>query len=135
MFRQFCVQQSNGLLMLCPTVRWLVCWVSNSLMVRLCFFQLSNGQTVDLCKAAKFNSIDYFQTQDFGINIQSSIFQDKNLTFLNDRVFSTPQFWILKQSSIFQCKFLNIQLDNAKNHEYIKLLLWTGVNWWPSGQG
>ena len=43
-FRQCCVQQSNGWFMLSPTVRWLVSWVSNSPMVRLCFFPLSNGR-------------------------------------------------------------------------------------------
>ena len=52
--------------------------------------RMGNGRsapTLDPCEAAKFNSIEYCSTQDFGINIQSSIIRDKNLTFLNDRVF------------------------------------------------
>ena len=40
------IKQSNGWFMLCLTVRLLVIWLSNSPMFRLCFFQLSNGQTV-----------------------------------------------------------------------------------------
>ena len=41
--------------MLCPTVGWLVSWVSNSPMVGLCFFQLSNDQTV-LCPKVQLSN-------------------------------------------------------------------------------
>ncbi len=60
---------------------------------------------VDPCEAAKFNSIEYFSTQDFGIDIQSSIFQDKNLTFLNNRVFFNTKFVNIQTIEyFFQCK-------------------------------
>ena len=52
MVGQCCVQQSNGCSMLCPTVRWLVSWESNSPMVGLCFVQLSNGRIV-LCPTVR----------------------------------------------------------------------------------
>ena len=45
------------------------------------------------CKASKFKSIDYFLTPDFGIIIQSSIFWDKNLKFINDQRKQTRQQW------------------------------------------
>ena len=61
------------------------------------FFQ----PTLDPCEAAKFNSIEYFSTQDFGIDIQSIIFQDKNLTFLNDRVFFNTKFFNIKTIEYF----------------------------------
>ena len=35
--------------MLCPTVQWLVSWVSNSPMLELCFFQLSNAMVGKSC--------------------------------------------------------------------------------------
>ena len=43
-----------------------------------------DGERIDPCESAKFNMIKYFLTQDFGLNKQSSIFRDKNLTFLNN---------------------------------------------------
>ena len=92
-------------------------WLREAIKKSLSFGLCPKG--VDPCKAAKFNSIEYFSTQDFGNNIQSSIFRDKNLTFLNDRVFfntknlnikndrvfGNANFLIYKQSSIFQQKF------------------------------
>ena len=56
---------------------------------------------VDPCEAAKFNSIDYFSTQDFGIIIQSSIFRDKNSTFLNNQVFFNTIFLKIKTMEYF----------------------------------
>ena len=70
--------------------------------------------SVDPCEAAKFNLIKYFSTQDFGIDIQSSIFQDKNLTFLNDQVFFNAKFFNIKTIEYFSTQILNIQPDNAK---------------------
>ena len=32
---------------------------------------------LDPCEAAKFNLMEYFSTQDFGINIQSSSFETR----------------------------------------------------------
>lgn len=64
---------------------------------------------LDPCEAAKFNSIEYFSTQDFGIDIQSSIFRDKNLTFLNDRVFFNTKFFNIKTIEYFSTQILNIQ--------------------------
>ena len=77
---------------------------------------------VDPCEAANFNSIDYFSTQDFGINIESSIFQHNNCEYKNDRGFFNTKILNIKTIEYFQRKFLNILLDNAKYHDYIKLL-------------
>ena len=60
---------------------------------------------VDRCEAAKFNLIDYFSTQDFGINIQPSIFQDKNFTFLNNQVFFNTTILNIKTIKYFSTKF------------------------------
>ena len=61
-FWQCFVQQSNGWLMLCPTVRWLVSWVFNSPMIRLCFFQLFNAWTVEAYVQLSNGRIMLFQT-------------------------------------------------------------------------
>ena len=66
--------------------------------------RMGNGRsapTLDPCEAAKFNSIEYCSTQDFGINIQSGIFRDKNLTFLNDRVFFNTKILNIKMIEYF----------------------------------
>ena len=79
---------------------------------------------INPCKAAKFNSINYFSTQDFGIIIQSRIVQDKNGTFLNNQVFKKIYIY-KKRSSIFHSadktcnfpcttnKFLSLSLKSA----------------------
>ena len=59
------------------------------------------GTLLDPCEATKFNSIEYFSTQDFGINIQSSIFRDENLTFLNNRVLFNIKFFNIKNDRVF----------------------------------
>ena len=56
---------------------------------------------LDPCEAAKFNLIEYFSTQDFVIDIQTSIFRDKNLPFLNDRVFFNTKFFNIKNDRVF----------------------------------
>ena len=68
-----------------------------------------NGAYLDPCEAAKLNSIEYFSTQDFGIDIQSSIFPDKKLTFLNDRVFFNTKFLNIKTIDYFSTQILNLQ--------------------------
>ena len=56
---------------------------------------------LDPCEAANFNSINYFSTQDFGINIQSSIFQHNNCEYKNDRVFFNTTILNIKNDRVF----------------------------------
>ena len=73
------------------------------------------GCPVDPCEAAKFNSIDYFSTQDFGINIQSSIFWDKNLTFLNNQVFFNPTTLNIKKIKYFSTQIFIYTTGQCQN--------------------
>ena len=69
-----------------------------SLVSRLQFQVVSS---VKPCEAAKFILIDYFSTQDFGINIQSSICRDKNLTLRNNQLFFNATILNIKTIKYF----------------------------------
>ena len=91
---------------------------------------------IDPCEAAQFNSINYFSTQDFGIIIQSSIFRDKNLTFLNNQVFFNTTILNIKTIKYFSMQIFKYTNDRVffnaifliynrtmpKDHDCIKLL-------------
>ena len=70
---------------------------------------------LDPCEAANFNSINYFSTQDFGINIQSSIFQHNNCEYKNDRVF-------------FNTTILNIKTIEYFSTQFFLIFYWTTQN-------
>ncbi len=116
MFKQFYVQYANGCrTMYCQTVQYLDSVVSNSPMVGLCCFQLSDGLWAE-CPTVQWSDCAFFNCPIYGRTVLCPTFQRSDNTVSNCQMVGqrcAVQWLVNAESNCPMAGQLSVQLSNG----------------------